>query len=181
MFITLVTAKTRNSPDRPQEVCHAANQNNVTDQGGRGHNQPVAKAPVPYQGPAKRGENGLSFPPGAFCFSVQGTNTKGWASSDASALEKKVLAISIHTSPYLPSRRGLRGAELDVSNTPLRARCWSWEVAGNAHKHPFCSLFPLPSFQPRHIGLSGLVFRGACGLKGQPKHLTSAVWIAQLG
>lgn len=72
--------------------------------------------------------------------------------------------------------------ELDpeVSNTLLTAKCQIQEVAGSPHKHPFAP-FPPPFFQPQHIGLSGLVFRGACGLKGQPKHLTSAVWIAHLG
>lgn len=48
---------------------------------------------------------------------------------------------------YLHTRRGFRGVELKVSNMLLRARCWSWEVAGNTHKHQFppCFLFLLSS------------------------------------
>lgn len=120
----------------------------------------------------QRGEQASSPLPQGF------SQDRALIQKDGQALLPQLPRKRYMLSPYQKGiqKCGARGVEHAAQSQVLELG-GGWKCS----QTPISPLFPLSSFQPRHIGLSGLVFRGACGLKGQPKHLTSAVWIAQLG
>lgn len=165
----LVTTEAHSSSHRPEEVCHAANWNNITDQGGCGCSQLWAKAPVLCRDLQRGEQAGFPFP-----WELSPSQAKSLTQKDGKLWRKRYLLS--------PQQKRIRkhGARAEGIESTAQSQVLALGGGWKSSQSPICPLFPLPLFQTSHISLSRLVFRGACGLKGQPQHLISAVWIAQL-